>query len=84
MESPIILETRELRREFDGLVAVADVSMKVQKGQLHAIIGPNGAGKTTLFNLISGHIPPTAGRVLLRGQDITGCLLYTSPSPRDS
>jgi len=72
VESPIILETRNLRREFDGLVAVADVSMKVQKGQLHAIIGPNGAGKTTLFNLISGHIPPTAGRVLLRGQDITG------------
>ncbi len=72
MERPIVLETKNLRKEFNGLVAVADVSMKVREGHLHAIIGPNGAGKTTLFNLISGHIPPTAGRVYLRGQDITG------------
>ncbi len=72
MEPPIILETRNLRKEFNGLVAVADVSMRVQEGHLHAIIGPNGAGKTTLFNLISGHIRPTAGRVYLRGRDITG------------
>ena len=72
MKPPIVLETRNLRKEFDGLVAVADVSMKVREGHLHAIIGPNGAGKTTLFNLISGHIPPTAGRVYLRGREITG------------
>ncbi len=72
MEPRIVLETRNLRKEFDGLVAVADVSLQVAEGELHAIIGPNGAGKTTLFNLISGVLPPTAGRVFLRGQDITG------------
>ncbi len=72
MEPRIVLETRNLRKEFDGLVAVADVSLRVKEGELHAIIGPNGAGKTTLFNLISGVLPPTAGKVFLRGQDITG------------
>lgn len=72
MEPRIVLETRNLRKEFDGLVAVADVSLRVREGELHAIIGPNGAGKTTLFNLISGVLPPTAGKVFLRGQDITG------------
>ncbi|MGB9775597.1 MAG: ABC transporter ATP-binding protein [Anaerolineae bacterium] len=71
MEPRIVLETRNLRKEFDGLVAVADVSLQIREGELHAIIGPNGAGKTTLFNLISGMIPPTAGRVFLRGEDIT-------------
>ena len=72
MEPRIILETRNLRKEFDGLVAVADISLQIGEGELHAIISPNGAGKTTLFNLISGVLPPTAGRVFLRGQDITG------------
>lgn len=72
MEPRIVLETRNLRKEFNGLVAVADVSLRVREGELHAIIGPNGAGKTTLFNLISGVLPPTAGKVFLRGQDITG------------
>lgn len=76
MEPRIILETRNLRKEFDGLVAVADVSLRVREGELHAIIGPNGAGKTTLFNLISGVLPPTAGKVLLRGEDITGLPPY--------
>ncbi len=72
MEPRIVLETRNLRKEFDGLVAVADVSLRVREGELHAIIGPNGAGKTTLFNLISGVLPPTSGQVFLRGQEITG------------
>lgn len=72
MPSGIILETLHLRKEFDGLVAVNDVSIQVRASQLHAIIGPNGAGKTTLFNLISGVLKPSAGRVLFRGQDITG------------
>lgn len=72
MEPRIVLETRNLRKEFNGLVAVDNVSLKVRGGQLHAIIGPNGAGKTTLFNLISGVLTPTSGRVFLRGQDITG------------
>ncbi len=76
MEPAVILETRNLRKEFDGLVAVDNVSLKVREGQLHAIIGPNGAGKTTLFNLISGVLPPTSGRIFLRGQDITGLPPY--------
>ncbi len=67
-----ILEARHLRKQFGGLVAVSDVSLRVQKGSLHSIIGPNGAGKTTLFNLLSGVMKPTSGQVILRGQDITG------------
>lgn len=66
-----ILETRDLRKEFGALVAVDDVSLHIQEGALHSIIGPNGAGKTTLFNLISGTVDPTAGRVFYRGEDIT-------------
>lgn len=67
----IILETRELRRRFGALVAVDGVSMQIQTGALHSIIGPNGAGKTTLFNLISGTLRPTSGRVFYKGEDIT-------------
>jgi len=67
----IIFETQDLRKEFGALVAVNDVSMKVRKGSLHAIIGPNGAGKTTFFNLLSGNIEPTSGRVIFKGKDIT-------------
>lgn len=67
----VILEARGLRREFDGLVAVSDVDMRIHAGTLHAIIGPNGAGKTTLFNLLSGTLKPTRGRVYFKGHDIT-------------
>ena len=70
MDSAII-ETYNLRKEFGALVAVDDVSIKVQKNSLHAIIGPNGAGKTTFFNLLSGNIEPTGGRVVYKGRDIT-------------
>jgi len=71
MDSEIILETQNVRREFGALVAVDDVSIKVRKNSLHAIIGPNGAGKTTFFNLLSGNIEPTSGRVIFKGRDIT-------------
>ncbi len=66
-----ILETRDLRREFGALVAVADMSVEVEQGSLHSIIGPNGAGKTTFFNLVSGTLPATSGRVFYKGDDIT-------------
>jgi branched-chain amino acid transport system ATP-binding protein len=66
-----ILETRGLGRAFGALQAVADVSLAVPAGELRAIIGPNGAGKTTLFHLISGLLPPTSGRVMFRGHDVT-------------
>lgn len=71
MDSDIILETQDLRKEFGGLIAVVDVNMRVRANTLHSIIGPNGAGKTTLFNLLSGNLKPTRGRVIYKGQDIT-------------
>lgn len=67
-----MLEVRELRRAFGGFQAVAGVTLRVSRGQVAAIIGPNGAGKTTFFNLITGHLRPDAGVVLLEGRDITG------------
>ena len=71
MDDQIILEAEHLRKDFGGLVAVEDVSLRARVGSLHSIIGPNGAGKTTLFNLLSGVFKPTAGRVIFRGRDIT-------------
>jgi branched-chain amino acid transport system ATP-binding protein len=67
-----MLDVRGLRKSFDGFLAVNDASVSVAKGQIAAIIGPNGAGKTTLFNLITGHLRPDSGAVMLEGRDITG------------
>jgi branched-chain amino acid transport system ATP-binding protein len=67
-----VLEVRDIRKSFDGFLAVGGVSVKVDRGRIAAIIGPNGAGKTTFFNLVTGHIKPDAGTVLLEGRDITG------------
>ena len=69
-EQPV-LETRDLSISFGGHVAVNGVSCAFRPGTLTAIVGPNGAGKTTYFNLISGQLRPSAGRVLLFGEDIT-------------
>ncbi len=65
------LETRDLTVRFGGHVAVDRVTCAFRPGELTAIVGPNGAGKTTWFNLVSGQIAATAGRVLLNGRDIT-------------
>jgi branched-chain amino acid transport system ATP-binding protein len=67
----IVLETIGLQKRFGGLVATNDVSLKVEKGARHALIGPNGAGKTTIINLLTGVLTPTAGAILLDGDDIT-------------
>ena len=67
-----MLDIRKLRKSFAGFVAVGGVSLTVDTGQIAAVIGPNGAGKSTLFNLITGHIRPDSGQVLLDGYDITG------------
>ena len=67
-----MLEVRGLSKSFAGFRAVAEVSLAVPEGQIAAVIGPNGAGKSTLFNLITGHLRPSAGQVLLDGRDITG------------
>ena len=76
MADETILETSKLRREFGALVAVDDVDLKVKPQTLHSIIGPNGAGKTTLFNLLSGNLAPTSGKVTFKGRDITNLPLY--------
>ncbi len=69
--SDIILETRELTKEFKGFVAVSKVNLQVRRGSIHALIGPNGAGKTTCFNLLTKFLTPTAGQILFEGHDIT-------------
>jgi branched-chain amino acid transport system ATP-binding protein len=72
MSSPdYILETAGLVKEFKGFVAVNDVSLKVRRGDIHALIGPNGAGKTTCFNLLTKFLEPTRGRIRFKGVDIT-------------
>ncbi len=67
-----LLETRGLTRRFGALAAVHDVDFRLEVGARHALIGPNGAGKTTFVNLLTGALPPTAGRVRFRDRDITG------------
>lgn len=66
-----VLESRGLGIRFGGHAAVDDVSAAFHAGTLTAIVGPNGAGKTTYFNLLSGQLPATAGRVMLHGEDVT-------------
>jgi ABC-type branched-subunit amino acid transport system ATPase component len=68
----IRLETQALSRHFGALNAVSDIDFRLDAGARHALIGPNGAGKTTFVNLLTGVLPPTSGRVLLAGRDITG------------
>ena len=70
-ESSYALETIDLAKSFGGIKATNQVSLRIKKGARHALIGPNGAGKTTVINLLSGATRPTAGRILLDGQDIT-------------
>lgn len=76
MDPSIILETHDLRKEFGGLVAVDGVNIKIQAQTLHSIIGPNGAGKTTFFNLLSGNLKPTQGKVIYKGNEITNLPAY--------
>jgi branched-chain amino acid transport system ATP-binding protein len=66
-----LLEVRNVSRHFGSLVAVQNVTMNVEPGELRAVIGPNGAGKTTFFNMITGFFRPTEGRIFFDGKDIT-------------
>lgn len=66
------LEIQGLSKRFGGLTAVDDISIRFPKGVLNAVIGPNGAGKTTLFNLITGMLPATSGRVLFQNENLIG------------
>jgi ABC-type transport system involved in cytochrome bd biosynthesis fused ATPase/permease subunit len=67
-----IIEARDLTRRFGGLVAVENYSLSLAQGDLAGLIGPNGAGKTTAFNLLTGVIKPSAGRIRVAGEDLTG------------
>lgn len=74
---PTILEVRGVSRSFGGLQAVADVSLDVEEGMILGIIGPNGAGKSTFFNILNGCIPPSAGRIRFRNEDIVGLMPHS-------
>ena len=67
-----VLEVQGVTKRFGGLVAVNQVSLEVNEGEIFSVIGPNGAGKTTIFNLLTGIYTPDEGRILFLGQDITG------------
>jgi ABC-type branched-subunit amino acid transport system ATPase component len=66
------LQTEGLSKQFGGLTATNNVTMRIERGARHALIGPNGAGKTTLINLLTGVLTPSAGRILLDGREIGG------------
>ncbi len=72
VEESVMLQVEELSKHFGGVAAVDRVSFHVDKSEILGIIGPNGAGKTTTINAVSGFFPPTGGRVVFDGHDITG------------
>lgn len=67
-----LLEVKALTKEFGRFRALDHVSLAIEEGELTALVGPNGAGKTTFYNVVTGKFPPNAGRVLFKGEDITG------------
>lgn len=75
-DATALLKVAGVSKAFDGLLALADVSLAVRRGEIKGLIGPNGAGKTTLFNLIAGTLPPTAGGIWYRGTSIVGLPPY--------
>ncbi len=68
----MILQVENLTKHFGGLLALNKVNLHVDNSEILGLIGPNGAGKSTLFNVISGYFPPTSGKVIFDGRDITG------------
>ncbi len=67
-----MIEVEEVAKHFGGIKAVDGANLRVDSGSITGLIGPNGAGKTTLFNLVAGAFPPSAGRIVLDGEDVTG------------
>ncbi|MDA0901352.1 MAG: ATP-binding cassette domain-containing protein, partial [Proteobacteria bacterium] len=67
-----MITVENLHKHFGGFHAVDGASLKIETGSITGLVGPNGAGKTTLFNVIAGVLPPTSGRVVMDGEDITG------------
>jgi branched-chain amino acid transport system ATP-binding protein len=70
-EAEVVLQVQGLTKHYGGIAAVHDVDLTLREGEILGLIGPNGAGKTTIFDLISGHVTPTAGRVTLLGEDVS-------------
>jgi branched-chain amino acid transport system ATP-binding protein len=70
--SQVLLEVREVTKDFGGLRAISEVSFNIRKGEIFSIIGPNGAGKTTVFNLITAFLPLTRGEIFFQGEKISG------------
>jgi branched-chain amino acid transport system ATP-binding protein len=70
--TPSVLQAAKLGKAFLGLQALQDISIDILPGEIVGLIGPNGAGKTTCFNLLTGFLVPTSGRIAFNGQDITG------------
>ncbi|MEE8290568.1 MAG: ATP-binding cassette domain-containing protein, partial [Candidatus Tectomicrobia bacterium] len=75
----VLLQTEKLTKHFEALTAVDHVDLTVEAGTIHSLIGPNAAGKTTLFNLISGELEPSAGRVVFEEKDITNLPAHRMP-----
>ncbi len=71
-----MLRVESLSKSFDGFKAVNNAHLEVEQGEIVAVIGPNGAGKTTLFNLITGVLKPDSGKVMFKGEDVTGLAPY--------
>ncbi len=70
-ENENLLQIEDLSKNFKGLRAISNYHLSLHAGEILGVIGPNGAGKSTLFNLITGYIPPSSGKILFRGQEIT-------------
>ncbi len=73
----MLLTIETITKNFGGLSALQELSLEVKAGEILGLIGPNGSGKTTLFNVISGFLPPSTGKIFFNGEDITGL----SPGP---
>ncbi len=71
-----ILVTEKMSKSFGGVKALVDLDLDVKKGTVHGLIGPNGSGKTTTYNVVTGVFPPTGGKIIFDGKDITGLPAY--------
>ena len=71
-KNEVLLQADKLTRRFGGLVANQDISVTLERQMIHVLLGPNGAGKSTCINMLSGDLPPSSGRILFQGRDISG------------